>query len=126
MNDPFFAGIGSSEPVSAVKTLNRSEAASALEPTSFRNHAEKNEFYRNKAKEQPKSKFTDAPNRSTSHRHQKEENRQKDPNAPRLPSMLNDVPSMKPLKINPKKPPQSKKLYGIVLPDVYEYAEPYD
>lgn len=126
MDDPFFAGIGTSSPVSAIKTLERSEAKSVLEPTSFRNQAEKNEFYRNKAREQSKPKFSYTPNRDAPHRHNRKEERQKDPNAPRLPSMLNDVPSMKPLKINPNKPPQSKKLYGIVLPDVYEYAEPYD
>lgn len=52
--------------------------------------------------------------------------REKDPNAPRLPCMLDDVPSEKPLKINPNKPPTSKRLYGFVMPEKWEYAKPYD
>ena len=95
-DDPFFSSVGDSTPVAETKTLERSPSP---------DHRECREIRKERI---PKSK------------------RPKDPNAPRLPCMLDDVPSEKPLKINPNKPPTSKRLFGIVMPEKWEYAEPYD
>lgn len=45
---------------------------------------------------------------------------------PRLPSMLDDVQAPKPLHINPLKPPGSKLLFDVQMPDTITYAQPYD
>lgn len=44
----------------------------------------------------------------------------------RMPSMLNDVPSPKPLKIYANKPPNSKKFFNVEMPEQWKYPEPYD
>ena len=51
--------------------------------------------------------------------------RYQDPKA-RLPSMLNDIEPMKPLKINPNKPPGSFLYFSQILPSIPKPAKLYD
>ena len=132
MNDPFFSAVNEATPVFASKTL-KSDEAPSLDNFSHQNNYDKNDFQnnnyhihetqsRNYSREHP-------PSRNTSHRphDQRNSNYHKyQGHQPRLPSMLNDIKAPKPLKINPNKPPQSKRYFNIQIPDHFTYAKPYD
>ncbi|KAK8866940.1 hypothetical protein M9Y10_009909 [Tritrichomonas musculus] len=135
MNDPFFAIVDEAQPVFASKTL-QSDEAPKLDKFQSRNNynninnndiipkraSHNNEFQnRNYDYEQFSSRnnFHHSQNcRKDFHNYQEHK--------PRLPSMLDDIKGPKPLKINPKKPPESKKFFNIQVPDHYTYAKPYD
>lgn len=135
MNDPFFSAVDEAQPVFASKTLKPDESPS-FDNFSHQNNYYKEDTYNNNnnnfhSRERQNTNYNrdHPPSRSAPHRPQNYRNKDQysyQRNQPRLPSMLNDIKAPKPLKINPNKPPESKKYFDIQIPDHFTYAKPYD
>lgn len=125
MDDPFFAAVGSTvEPVRATRQLEPEVDSWRAPERPVRRAAEKSrEQYRPARVVEPthvveEHEHTVEPVRPAPKKKRYCENN-------RMPSMLNNIAEPKPLRIFPNKPPNSKKLFDVVIPDQWTYAEPY-
>lgn len=149
MNDPFFCALNEAQPVFASKNLEVSEIQIS-DQNRFRTYHDE-ESHQSRSREPTKSKYhsdydsnlhqsrsfsyqdredyrSQRSNNNYHHGQNTREYQRSNNHYPglRMPSMLNGIKAPKPLKINPNKPPQSKKFFNLEIPDHYVYAKPYD
>lgn len=120
--DPFFSSSGnvSAIPVRATRALEKNDDDDESYPPRGRNWREdkkrtKETDKRQKERSQISTKGSDAKSKPKPYCENK-----------RMPSMLNDVVSPKPLKIYANKPPNAKKFFNVQMPEQWTYATPYD